>query len=124
MLDAITARLDEGGEDRPGSLSLYDGVMPDDPAIPPSQSKLLAKLAFSYPAFHAASRGVAEAYSIDQQNAMDTGEATWARFSDGAGNVVLDGDVGTKDEFVVLNTVNTFQGGPVIIKTIRLWVDE
>lgn len=124
MLDAITARLDEGGDDRPGTLSLYDGNMPDDPATPPGQSKLLAKLPFSYPAFHAASRGIAEAYSIDQRNAIGTGKVTWARFSDGAGNVVLDGDVGTEDEFVVLNTANTFQGGPVIIKTIRLWVDE
>lgn len=123
MLDGLTESIDTGGDDNPGMISLYEGEMPDAPEN--NTGRLLAVLPFSYPAFHAARFGAAESYDIEQRNALATGRIGWARISDGNGNVVLDGDVGTEETrgvrpFVVLNTVETFVGGPVVLKSAKL----
>ncbi len=118
-LDAITARIDAAGA--AGLIQFYAGAMPSSPDTAPG-GKLLATLKFSEPAFHPAHLGAADAYPIEPTGAAESGTIRWARVADAQGNAVFDCSVGTEGSgsVVELNTVETFVGGPVILRSFKL----
>src|SRR5437868_2402762 len=94
---ALAAQVDAA--ETPGRLEIYDGRMPVLPETrvrldPVWGSELIARLAFSKPAFGHPANGEAGARPIAPSVALATGKARWARIYDGDGNAIIDIDIG------------------------------
>lgn len=120
-LDAITAMVDAGEDE--GFVSFYEGGRPASVEARPT-GKLLAFIGFSKPAFRQSSKGRADSFSLSSTNAVDTGKIGFARVSDSSGRPVFDCSVGIEgsEAEIVLNTLDTFKGGPVILDSFTLRV--
>ena len=89
--EQIKAKID--ADTNPGILQFYTGPQPDTGAAITTQT-LLGTLTFSKPC-GTVTGGVLTFGTVAEDSAADaTGEAAWGRISDGAGNFVMDGDVG------------------------------
>jgi hypothetical protein len=88
-VNGVVDLLDVGGS---GTIKIYTGAQPATPATAASGT-LLVTITLSATAFGAASGGSASLADPASVNAVATGTAGWARFADGAGSVVFDGDV-------------------------------
>ena len=127
MGDAATALVDAGAG--PGLLRIYAGTIPAsvDNALAGTET-LLATLTFSDPAFGATdTSGVATANAMTGDSAADaTGDATFFRIEDSAGNVLFQGDVtamgGGGD--LELNSVSVQAGVEVSISSLTITVPE
>jgi hypothetical protein len=91
-LQALANMVDAAAS--PGTISIYGGVQPDSADEGVGNRPLLATLAFSKPAFGPPGNTAIGARPISDGEAIASGRATWARISDGAGNTLLDADVG------------------------------
>lgn len=123
-LDAVTALVNTGGA---GTIEFYTGAMPATPDTAPTTQVLLAVLGFSSTAFGAAttsgSVSNAVAGSITPEDAaLDTGIITWGRIKSGAGDSIMDVDVGVTGSAatVTLNTTSIVAGGQVILTSATL----
>jgi len=103
-VDAVTALLNTGGA---GKIEIRTGTQPADPDAV-ATGTLLAELTLNAIAFQNATdlggyaRAVANAITQDS-SANAAGTATWFRAYNGVGTAVIDGNVGTVDEALVLN---------------------
>lgn len=127
MLDAVAARIDAGGIDRPGTIALYSAASPASPDERIAGEPLVV-LRFSFPAFGSTQDGEVESGEIEGI-ATAAGTASWARISDGLGKPVLDGDVGARGRpgaaaFVSLTPSEIVVGGPVILESVKLRLSE
>lgn len=118
QLNGIRDLIDAGAG--PGLLRIYDGSQPADADDAVTTQNLLAELPLSDPCAPDAAAGVLTFSAITQQNALDTGMASWARVVDSDDNPIMDCNVGTNDETCVLNTTSIVAGGPVQIVSMTL----
>lgn len=118
MLDALRARIDAGAG--PGVLLVYDGTPPADGDAALAGNTLLATLTFSDPAAPAAASGVLTFSAIASGTAVATGEASFCRVQDSAGNSVCDFDAATSGAVFNLNTTAIVAGGPVVATTATI----
>jgi hypothetical protein len=112
-VNGVVDLLDVGGA---GSIKIYTGSQPATPATGASGT-LLATITLVSTAFGASSSGSAALADPASVNAVATGTAGWARFADGAGAVVMDGNVTATGGggVVELSTVSLVSGNPVDI---------
>jgi len=112
-VNGVVDLLDVGGA---GSIKIYTGTQPATPATAASGT-LLATVTLPNPAFGSSSGGSASLNDPASVNAVATGTAGWARFADGAGAVVFDGQVtATSGGGVVeLSSTSLTSGAPVDI---------
>lgn len=122
MLAAVGNLVDASGA--PGTLSLYTGTQPEAPEDSIGEAKLLARMTFSRPGFGKPSTRAISALFETGELALDSGRCAWARVADGAGNAVIDVEVGEEDSVAAMkiNTVEIRKGGPVIIRSFTLEV--
>ena len=119
MLDDLIARLDAGGG--PGTLKIYSGTQPANGDAALAGNTLLGTLTFATPAAAAAASGVVTFDVIEEDVAADASEtATWARIEAADGENIFDGDVGTADALIIMNTVTIVEGGPIRINSFTL----
>lgn len=123
-LDAIVDLIDTGGA---GTLNFYTGSMPATPDDAVTTQVLLATLTFSSPAFGDASDSGSTSSAVasaitEEDSALDTGVITWARILDGAGDPVMDVDVGVTGSAatITLNTTSIVTGGEVVVTSATL----
>lgn len=90
----VAAAIDAGSG--AGTLSVYDGDMPDTTDDAPTGT-LLASFTFADPSAGAPTDGVAawDFTTPPSATVAATGNPTWGRVADSNGNVVFDGTVGT-----------------------------
>lgn len=115
-LDNIRDAIDDDTD--PGVIEIYDGSRPSTGGEAVSTQTLLGTCTFSMPSAPNASGGVLTFDSIEEDSAADeSGTASWARVNDGAGNWVMDMDVGESGSgaSLILNTVEIVEGGPIRI---------
>ena|SRR5690349_6129456 len=112
-VDAAVDTLDVGGA---GTIKIYTGAQPATPATAASGT-LLATVVLPSPAFGSASGGSATLNDPASVNAVASGTAGWARFSDGAGTARWDGDVTATGGggVVTLSSTSLTSGAPVDI---------
>lgn len=112
-VDAAVDTLDVGGA---GTIKIYTGSQPATPATAASGT-LLATITLPNPAFGSASGGSATLNDPASVNAVASGTAGWARFSDGAGTARWDGDVTATGGggVVTLSSTSLTSGAPVDI---------
>lgn len=107
-VDAVVTLLNTGGA---GRIDILDGTAPADVDTAITGQTLLASLPLSADAFQDATdqggfaRAVANVITQDA-SADAAGTATWFRAYDGASTAVIDGNVGTVDEALILNNAN------------------
>ena len=121
ILDAVRGLIDAGGA--PGTINIYDGVMPWQADTEVGDQKLLASLQFGYPAAPQAKNGNLKFDSVEEDpSAEASGKATWARVMDAEGNLVFDCDVTVSGYggAIELNTVDLVIGGPVRLTSVTL----
>lgn len=119
MLDQLVAAMNAGAG--PATLKLYSGVQPANANAALAGNTLLATLTFSDPSAPGAANGVVQFDAITEDSAADaTATATFGRIQDSDGNVVFDGDVGTANAMIVLNTASIVTGGPVRISSFTI----
>lgn len=116
ILNQITSRLDDGSG--PATVTLYSGSVPANANTALSGNTVLAILTCSDPSAPAAAGKTLTLSAITQDSSADaTGEATFFRMADSAGNVVIQGSVsavgGGGD--LQMNTASVVSGGPVQI---------
>jgi len=115
MCNALVDAIDAGGA---GTLEIYGDTRAATADTAVGAQTLLATLTFSATAFGAASNGVATAAAITpDSSADDTDTATWFRIKSGAGTTIADGNVGTSDADLVLNTTSIVTGAAVSISS-------
>ena len=116
MLDAIDGIIGASGY-----LRIYDGTQPTNADTAIDAQNQLAQLALSATAMDAAADGEIDAASIsDDEDADDTGTATWASLTTSAGVRVIDLSVGTADADLVLNSVAIAAGATVSVTSLTL----
>lgn len=109
--DAVVDRLDASGA---GTLKIYSGAQPANPATGPT-GVLLATVTLNAPAFTAATTGVANLIvspALTTTGVAD-GVAGWFRAADGAGVAVFDGACGTSGQELNLTSTTISTGGTV-----------
>lgn len=107
-----------------GTIKVYTGTMPATPATAITSQTLLGTLTFAKPC-GAISDKQFTAYPITQDASADAnGTATWARISNGNGNVVMDIDVTVigGGGVLQLNTVNIVAGGPILVSSFVMYL--
>lgn len=114
ILVAITSLADGG------KMEIYEGRQPARADDKIGDQLLLARLTLPDPAFAQPLNGAAGARSIDQQPALATGRASWARISDALGDALLDIDVGESGAALNLSSAQLFERGPVVINALVL----
>lgn len=118
ILDALNAGSGAG------VLEFYTGTIPATPDIVVGAQVKLGTLTLSDPA-GTITNGVLTFLTVTPDNeANDTGDATWVRVFDSNGVVVTDLDV--TDEAgsgaVKINTVHIVAGGPILMNTLAITV--
>ncbi len=113
MLGVLMRQLD-GAE-----LRIYGDARPTSPNAPPGTDPL-ATVAYSGAEMLS---GQVRA-SLDQDLAVGSGDATWARACTKDGTAIFDCDVGEKDSgaAIELNTTGLRKGGPVMIRSFALGI--
>lgn len=107
-----------------GEIAIHSGEQPDGPDDV-ATGDVLGVLTFSQPAGEVADAGVLNCLSIvEDESARATGEATWARISDGNGNPLFDCDISGEGEggTIEINTVKIVAGGPIRLRSFSLVV--
>ena len=108
-LNAIRDAIDGGVAE--GEIKFYTGTRPATGGAL-SGNTLLGIVNFSDPCAPDAVNGVLTFNSFtDDDNADNTGQATWARITDSEDTFVADVDVGTSGADINLNSVDINQGG-------------
>lgn len=112
-----------------GKLRIYDGSRPADVDTAVVAQTLLAELTLSDPAFGNAADGTGKATATansitDDSSANATGTASWFRAVDSDDNAIIDGNVGTSDADLVLNSVSIVSGGTVSVTSWTFSVGE
>ena len=103
----------------PGRLRLYTDPRPAGPNVGITTQTLLADIQLNDPAF-SNSGGVLTLITsppVSDPSADATGTATWGRIVDSDGNAVIDGNVGTSNSSINLNTTSIVAGSPVTINS-------
>ena len=119
--DAIVDLIDAGSAG--GTLKVYTGTQPVNPATALSGNTLLATLTFNATAFGASSSGVATAASITDDTNSGAGTAAWFRIADSNGLAIADGSVGTSGADLNFSGGVTFvSGGTVSISSLTVTV--
>ena len=116
ILNDFITSLDAGTA---GIINIYDGTQPATADTALSGNTLLATLTYSATSYGAPSSGVITANSITSDSSADaTGTASFARiFTQSAGTVIFDCDVGTSGATINLNTVSIVTSGTVAISS-------
>jgi hypothetical protein len=114
ILVAIT-RLADGGK-----IEVYQGRQPARADDEIGDQLLLARLMLPDPAFASPINGAAGARSIDQQPALASGRANWARIFDASAEPLMDIDVGESGAALNLSSAQLFERGPVLINALVL----
>lgn len=112
-----------------GSLVIYDGSRPASVDTAVSTQNALATLTLSSPAFGSAADvnpgAQATANAITSDSSADaTGTATWFRAFDSEGDPVIDGNVGTSDADLILDSVDITAGQEVKINSWTVTMPE
>src|ERR1041385_3971072 len=112
-----------------GTIKLYTGTIPATPETAVSSQTLLATLTLNATAFGAAANNTttarATANAITPDTSADaTGTATWFRVASSGGTAFIDGNIGTSDEAMVLNTTAIVSGAEVDITSYTFTVPE
>lgn len=118
QLDVLRLALDNAAT--PGYIEIWSDTRPATGAAPGVGCELLAQPTLSKPCASSAAGGELIFLSIlDEEDAPAAGTATWARFKDGDGNFVCDGDVGVfaSEAEIRLNSVTVSLGGIVRINS-------
>jgi hypothetical protein len=102
-----------------GRLVLYAGPRPTLGNIL-TNNPALAQFIFPRPCAPNAVNGTLTFAPIAPTTAIVTGDATWARATDSAGNVVFDCDVGTNGTPIILNATRLLTGGQVTITSAAI----
>ena len=121
MLDALVDLMDAGAG--AGYIEVRTGTRPDN-VTDAATGTLLGTLTCSDPAFGAAADNnpgaKATASAITQDSSADnTGTASWFRAYDSDDLAIIDGNVGTSNADMILDSVNIKAGGPI---SITSWI--
>jgi hypothetical protein len=101
----------------PGRIDLYTGPMPNAPGGDITSQKLIGSCALSLPS-GTVSDTVLTFEAISEDLLVDeTGDIEWARFSDGNGNFVMDGDCGPDGSgaLIEFNRIDAVENGAIRI---------
>ncbi len=113
FLNAIRDAIDAGAG--AGRIKIYSGTRPATGGAITTQV-LLGTVLCSDPCAPNAAAGVLTFNSFtDDEDADNSGTATWARITDSDDNFVTDADVGTSGADINLNSTNITQGGIIRI---------
>ena len=119
--NAIVDLIDAGSAG--GTLKVYTGTQPTNPATALSGNTLLATLTFNTTAFGASASGVSTAASITDDTNSGAGTAAWFRIADSNGLAIADGSVGTSGADLNFSGGVTFvSGGTVSISSLTVTV--
>lgn len=117
LADALSSLMDTA--DGPGTISIYAGEQPSNANVAVEKRFLLGELTCSQPAADRAISGTLSFNAIkEEESAVSSDKATWARLADSHGNVIFDCDVtgpgggGT----IELNTTDIVAGGNIRIR--------
>ncbi len=99
----------------PGILTVFSGTRPASGAAITSQTALVTQ-ELTQPAFGAPGNGVMTAEDFTPTAIEAAGQSVWFRITDGDGNFVLDGDVGTGATDLTVSTT-TFTVGVIFDAT-------
>jgi len=107
-LSAVWKELIEGSGDGDAWLEFYDGAMPKTPDDSVTTQRLLVRLHIR-----------PHTMRVAPDNAVLSGDATWARIVGANGRAIADFDVSTKkgDGYMAFNTTTFMKGGPVSVLT-------
>jgi hypothetical protein len=128
MCDALVDLIDGGPA--AGEVRIYDvgSGVPADADVAITDQTLLATLAFSDPAFGAASDvnpgARAAANSITESSNATAGSAAFFRALDSTGTVIIQGLCGTDAEDCIMNTTTISSGATVAITAYTVTVPE
>lgn len=106
-----------------GFLDLYDGTQPPSANSAVTTQTRLVRLAFSNPAFSAASAGSVTSIAITPALADAAGTASWFRAVQADGTAVVDGSVGMTGNGTFnleLNTTTVTVGVSVSVNSLTL----
>lgn len=110
--EALRQQIDGSG---PGAhLMLYEG---------PAKLLCIARLPLAFPC-GAITDAALTIVPAAEATAIGTGRVAWAQIVDVGGSSVLECDVGTGGEAIVLNAVDVILGGPVRIDSLVISVAE
>lgn len=118
-LTVIAQALDAGVS--PGVLEIYTAPRPA-PGEAITNQRLLVEIPFPKPCSAGVDNGLLTFAPIDDALCKQTGQAAWARFRDGDGHPVADGEVGLigSGTEVELSTLALFAGGAVTVTVADL----
>ncbi len=123
-LQALTRALDADPV-LPGRLLIYGGTAPST-GQPPDTAPLLASFSFSRPSLDNVTNKVLTLLNPTTVLVTTTGEATWARMVNGAGQFVVDLDVGLPADNAAVRLTTTsgtlmlYAGGELSVSLARL----
>lgn len=115
MIQAFSEFIDSGSQS--ATVIFYEGVQPASPAIAADSNNALVTLTFPEPCIQETTATYVELHPTDTGSVIKTGTATWARISNGAGEVAADLTVGTD---ISLANTNLVVGGTLFIQSIKL----
>ncbi len=121
MGDALRAKIDAGGE--AGWMHVYTGAMPEQPEDGVDPEARLSSHRLAYPAAAECEAAVLTLSGISEDPSCARDAApTWVRFTDSAGNAVIDLDAGyrTGNAAIKFNTERLAADGPVRVRSVSI----
>lgn len=106
----------------PGYIEFYTAPQPATGGAAITTQTQLGTCTMSKPSGTISSGVNTFATISDDVSADASGDIAWARFKDGAGNFVMDGDCGVSGSgaFIIFNTVSAIAGGTLKILSMSL----
>lgn len=115
MIQAFANFMDSGSQS--ATVIFYEGVQPASPAVVADSNHALVTLTFPEPCIKETTATYVELHPTDIATVTKTGAATWARISNGAGEVVADLSVDTD---ITLANVNLVIGGSLQVNLFKI----
>lgn len=115
MIQAFAEFMDNGSQS--ATVIFYEGVQPADTSVVADSNNALVTLVFPEPCIKETTPTYVELHPTDTGSVIKTGTASWARISNGAGEVAADLTVGTD---ISLANTNLALGGTLLITSIKL----
>ncbi|MFV5403919.1 hypothetical protein VXQ92_04190 [Acinetobacter sp. 228] len=115
MAQAFAGFMDSG--ERSATVVFYTGTPAANTETAADPDKKLVTLTFPEPCFKEVTLDFVELHPTDTATVIESGQTTWARIYNGAGDVAADLTVGTD---ITLANTNLVVGGTLSIQSIKL----
>lgn len=115
MIQAFASFMDNGSQS--ATVTFYEGVQPDSPAVAADSNNALVTLTFPEPCIKETTATYVELHPTNTGTVIKTGTASWARIYNGASEVAADLTVGTD---ISLANTNLALGGTLSVTSIKL----